>query len=149
MRTGLSAPTFILRLTGPPRDLSWVDLILDASTMGMRLPVDAVGPPPPATASFHTPDGHVSCEWIITKDMDIFGPLALKLPISIAGGGDVSLFVGLRKYGLNGDEAKFEGSFGYASDMVTKGWQRAPTVNSTSRGYAAGMPAQFAERSPR
>jgi hypothetical protein len=95
---------------------------------------------------FHAPDEHLSFEWLIPHDMDIIGPMALRLPVSIAGGGDVSLFVGVRKFGNYGDEAKFEGSYGYASDMVTKGWQRAAHRDLDPQLSTDWMPVHTHER---
>lgn len=108
----------------PPTDLKWIDLALDASNMSMLPHTNQPGSSAQTSASFHVPNEHLNFEWLIPQDMDVIGPMALKLPISIAGGGDANLFIGVRKFGHHGDEAQFEGSYGYASDIVTKGWQR-------------------------
>ena len=56
--------------------------------------------------------------------MDIIGPMALQLPLELRDTVDAHLFAGVRKL-RNGREVLFEGSFGFASDMVTRGWHRA------------------------
>ena len=58
------------------------------------------------------------------EDIDIIGPMALRLPIELNGVDDMNLFAGIRKF-RRGQEILFEGSFGYARDIVSKGWQRA------------------------
>jgi predicted acyl esterase len=67
--------------------------------------------------------------WEVQADADVIGTLALRVWIESEGCDDVLLFAGLRKFRAAGEEARFEGSFGFAGDMVTKGWQRAAHRN--------------------
>jgi predicted acyl esterase len=103
----------------PPADLTWTSLHLDA-TQG-RL----VDEPPPntATATFSTRGDGASFEWTVPHDLDVVGHLAARLHIELRDVDDMNVFVGVRKL-RDGREVTFEGSFGFAYDMVTKGWQR-------------------------
>ncbi len=62
--------------------------------------------------------------WTVPEDIDVIGPMALRLNVEVRGADDVFLFVGVRKIRA-GVEIHFEGSFGFSGDMVSKGWQRA------------------------
>lgn len=103
----------------PPSDLSWQHLYLDAKTnqLGFQQPGRS------KRSSFSLRGSGLSFNWVVPEDIDIIGPMALQLPIEIKGGVDANLFVGIRKFS-RGREIKFEGTFGFAGDMVTKGWQR-------------------------
>ena len=104
----------------PPADLTWTRLHLDATDGRLR----DQAPARPASARFALPSGVASFTWEIPEDLDVIGHLALRLHVEAVGCDDVNLFVGVRK--MRGDEeVVFEGSFGYAYDMVTKGWARA------------------------
>ena len=109
----------------PPSDLLTRTLILDAAqrTMTHGFPVQ-----PPASLSFktwrRTRRGSARFSWLIPEDIDIIGPMALRLHVELRGAKDVFLFAGVRKF-RDGTEMKFEGSFGFSGDMVSKGWQRA------------------------
>jgi len=62
--------------------------------------------------------------WTVPEDLDIIGPMALRLYVEVRGAEDVFLCAGGRKIRA-GVEMHFEGSFGFSGDMVSKGWQRA------------------------
>ena len=66
----------------------------------------------------------VSLAWAAPHDMDIIGPMALRVFVELDGADDITLMVGVRKF-RGGDETFFEGSYGFAFDMASKGWQRA------------------------
>ena len=103
----------------PPPDLTWTTLHLDAST---RTLTEAV--PPAGSVSFRARRDAVTFDWTVPEDLDVIGHMAVRLYVELPDGGDVTLFVGVRKL-RDGVESTFEGSFGFAYDMVTKGWQRA------------------------
>lgn len=105
--------------TWPPAGLTWTSLHLDAGR-GRLLEEEL---PDPATVSFATRDDMVSFEWIAPHDLDVIGHLAARLHVQLRDVDDMNLFVGVRKL-REGREVFFEGSFGFAYDMVTKGWQR-------------------------
>ncbi len=103
----------------PPNDLTWRRLWLHASDMAL-----ADAPGEPATVSFGMRGKGVRFSWTVMEDIDIIGPMALRLPIELVGVEDMNLFAGIRKF-RRGQEILFEGSYGYARDIVSKGWQRA------------------------
>ena len=104
----------------PPPDLLWRTLILDAT----HKTITEASPAQPATfTSFETRRGPARFTWVVPEDMDIIGPMALRLHVELRGVQDVFLFVGIRKF-RDGAELKFEGSFGFSGDMISKGWQR-------------------------
>lgn len=103
----------------PPADLDWRPLWLDAGAM-------ALGETPPAAqsgAAFST-GGVIRFQWPVPRDMDIIGPMALRLWIEAKEASDPVFFAGIRKF-RGSAEVTFEGSFGFSGDMVSKGWQRA------------------------
>jgi len=107
--------------TWPPANLEWRKLWLDAHTGVLQ---DAV-PLKTFQESFKTRRGSLSFVWIAPEDLDIIGPMALTLAVEVAGANDVFLFVNVRKFRA-GTEQVFEGSYGFAGDSVSKGWQRRP-----------------------
>ena len=115
------APAVVTKeATWPPGDLNWHRLYLDASTMTLR---DAPGAA--ASARFHTRKGRAAkTAWTVPEDLDVIGPMALRVPLEMQGADDVWLFAGVRKF-ADGAEVLFEGSDGWGRDLVSKGWQRA------------------------
>lgn len=104
----------------PPTDLTWETLFLDA----LDHTLDEQAPEEPAAVAFRTGRATASFSWTVPEDLDVIGHLAARLHVELREIDDVHLFVGVRK--LRGDdEVTFEGSFGFAFDMVSKGWQRA------------------------
>lgn len=105
----------------PPHDLQSRTLTLNA---GINLLTENLAGLPAAQTEFSTHRGAARFFWTVSEDMDILGPMALRLHIELRGMQDVFLFAGIRKF-HEGIEVKFEGSFGFSGDIVTKGWQRA------------------------
>mgnify|MGYP000845688213 CR=1 FL=1 len=104
----------------PPADLTWEPLFLDA----VDHTLDERAPEEDAAVAFRTGRATASFSWTVPEDLDVIGHLAARLHVELREIDDVHLFVGVRK--LRGDdEVTFEGSFGFAYDMVSKGWQRA------------------------
>jgi predicted acyl esterase len=56
--------------------------------------------------------------------MEITGPMKLKLHLQVQNPTDVNIFAGIRKL-RGGKHVVFEGSYGFAYDMVTNGWLKA------------------------
>jgi len=103
----------------PPDGIAWTELFLANSgrTLGLE--------PAPVhqAASMSTRGAGLSYVWQVPEDIDVIGHMALRIHVELDGLDDANLFVGVRK--LRGDEeVVFEGSFGFAADMVSKGWQR-------------------------
>jgi len=62
--------------------------------------------------------------YTVQHDLELTGPMAARLWISVEDGDDVNLFVGVEKW--RGDRwVPFEGSYGYGRDRVSTGWQKA------------------------
>jgi predicted acyl esterase len=104
----------------PPGDLAPRTLWLDAGNRALRETI----PDAHSRAAFSARGAGLRFAWTVPEDIDIIGPMALRLYIAAQDAGDLVLFVGLRKFRA-GSEITFEGSFGFAGDMVTRGWQRA------------------------
>ena len=103
----------------PPPDLEWSQLYLDAAAGTLVTDVPAA-----SSTSFSTHHDKSVFVWTAPEDMDLIGTMALRLYIETVGIDDVNLFAGVRKV-RDGQEVTFEGSYGFAFDMITKGWQRA------------------------
>jgi len=78
-------------------------------------------------------DGHITfnmrsrgaCwEWPVTEDMEITGPMALRLWAETHEADDVNLFVGVEKW-RGRSYVPFEGSYGFGRDRITTGWLKA------------------------
>lgn len=118
--TGGSPAAIVAEDSFPPSDLEIRKLWLDpgARVLGAQPPVKLT------QASFKTRGSSLRLTWRIDEDIDIIGPMALKIPLSVKGADDLNLFAGIRKF-RRGVEIHFEGTFGFSRDLVTKGWQRA------------------------
>jgi putative CocE/NonD family hydrolase len=81
-------------------------------------------PAAPGSMAFAIRDGGLRLGWTLAQDVEITGPMALRLFVSVAGTDDVDLVVGVEKW--RGDRyVGFEGSYGFGRDRVTTGWQSA------------------------
>jgi predicted acyl esterase len=105
----------------PPEDLQWRTLALDAGNKVLNEDAETRST---ASTSFRTHWDTASFIWTVTEDIDIIGPMALRLHLEVSGADDIFIFTGVRKFRA-GVEVYFEGSFGFSGDMVSKGWQRA------------------------
>lgn len=75
------------------------------------------------STAFDLRRGAVHWDWQVSEDLDVIGPMALTVHVSATGTDDPLLFARVRK--LRGSrEVTFEGSYGYALDGVSVGWQR-------------------------
>jgi putative CocE/NonD family hydrolase len=82
---------------------------------------------PPSAAgqiTFGTRDEGACWEWPVTDDVELTGPMALRLFIEAHDADDVGLFAGVEKW--RGQKyVPFEGSYGFGRDRITTGWQKA------------------------
>lgn len=62
--------------------------------------------------------------WRIPEDLDVIGPMSLRLHVSARAADDLTLFVGVRKI-AEGAVVPFEGSYGFDRAWISYGWQRA------------------------
>jgi predicted acyl esterase len=76
-----------------------------------------------ATMRFELPAGGASFRFEAPEDLELAGPMVLRLKLELTGTTDANLFAAVRK--LRGDQHfPFEGSSGFGHDVVTKGWLR-------------------------
>ena len=119
----------------PPDNLTWVSLHLDAGGKLSREPAAVQ----PGRRPFSTRGAAVGFDWVFNEDVDVIGSMAIRLYVEVSGGDDAVLFAGIRKF--RGDrELKFEGSYGFSGDMVTRGWQRLAHRDLDERLSTAEQP---------
>ncbi len=97
----------------------WTDLYLRADGHLTDAPVTEAG-----AVSFDTRSGRASFLWDVPEEVEITGPMALRLFLELRRAEDVYLFVGVQKLRA-GRVVPFEGSYGYGFDRVTTGWLKA------------------------
>ena len=73
---------------------------------------------------FDTRRGRATFAWIVPADVELTGPMKLRLHVEVQGADDAYLFAGVRKF-RGGHEVGFEGSYGFPYDVVSKGWLKA------------------------
>lgn len=101
----------------PPSSVAWRPLFLGQTGLADDLQEEG-------SISFGIRSGGVRFGWIVPEDIEVIGPMALRLHVEVAGTDDVGLFVGVEKW-RDGKYVPFEGSFGFGRDRVATGWQRA------------------------
>jgi predicted acyl esterase len=108
--------------TWPPRRVRWTPLYLAPGEL-RETSVSAA-----ATSQFAVPQGSGTFTFQVPKDMELVGPMKLRLYVELVGAFDAHLFVAVSKIGRAGGRAtrelRFEGSAGFGWDVVAKGWQR-------------------------
>ncbi|KTC71675.1 Cocaine esterase [Legionella birminghamensis] len=72
---------------------------------------------------FSLTDGNLQFSYTIPFDLQIIGPMKLRLWLELIDCKDMNLFAGIRKFHQN-EEVFFEGSYGFGLDIVSKGWQK-------------------------
>jgi putative CocE/NonD family hydrolase len=80
--------------------------------------------PRSGSISFDTHTGGARFGWTIPADIELTGPMALRLFVSVAEADDVDLFVGVEKW-RGSTFVSFEGSYGFGRDRVATGWMKA------------------------
>lgn len=78
----------------------------------------------PGSISFDTRSRGVRFGWTVPDDVELTGPMALRLFVEVAGHHDVDLIVGVEKW-RGSAYVPFEGSYGFGRDRITTGWLRA------------------------
>ena len=97
----------------------WTDLHLRVDGRLTETPVTGAG-----EGGFDTRKGRASFLWDVPEDVEITGPMALRLFLEARRADDVYLFVGVQKLRA-GRVVPFEGSYGYGFDRVSTGWLKA------------------------
>jgi predicted acyl esterase len=101
----------------PPANTRWVMLHLGAGTL------QEAAVPAPVTTRFDARTDRASFALGISDDIELIGPMKLRLFVELEGCKDAHLFVAVRKI-QGGCHVVFEGSSGFGYDVVTKGWAR-------------------------
>jgi hypothetical protein len=102
----------------PLAGTEWTALFLTRAGLDVR--------PPAAddSVSFEVHASGACWDWTVPADMEIIGPMALRLWVEARGTDDVDLFAGVEKW-RGGTYVPFEGSYGFGRDRVTTGWLKA------------------------
>jgi len=109
--------------TWPPRGVRWTPLYLAPGELRLA-PVAAR-----ATSGLDVPASGAGFSFQVLEDMELAGPMKLRLYVELVGASDAHLFVAVSKLaaarsGNRRGELRFEGSTGFGYDIVAKGWQR-------------------------
>ncbi len=102
----------------PLERTQWTPLYVTGRGLSMQPATDA------GSISFDTASRGVRLGWILPTDMELTGPMALRLFIEVTGVDDVHLLAGVEKW-RGTRYVPFEGSYGFGRDRVTTGWQKA------------------------
>ncbi|HEX2914444.1 MAG TPA: CocE/NonD family hydrolase [Chloroflexia bacterium] len=134
MESGQQAHRIAWEAAFPPPGTTWRTLYLDGKSG--QLSEDL--PQPTGQAFFEMEKGRACFEWVAEKDLEVVGPMVLKLFVELKEASDLNLFAGIRKI-RDGRQVVFEGSYGFGYDLVTRGWQRVSlrkvTPGSERPGY--------------
>jgi predicted acyl esterase len=103
--------------TWPPSSTRWTKIHLGSGVLSESPVAEA------DTVHFEASRGRASFRMRVSEDLEIVGPMKLRLFVEMIGATDAHLFVTVRK--LVGDaHVLFEGPFGFGYDVVTRGWLR-------------------------
>jgi predicted acyl esterase len=97
----------------------WTQLYLHADGSLRDQPAADAG-----EVGFDTRGGRASFTWQVPDDVELTGPMKLRLHVEVRNADDVYLFTAVRKL-QDGEEVTFEGSYGFPFDTVAKGWLKA------------------------
>ncbi len=95
----------------------WTPLYLGPGALAER-PLDST-----AEEMFVAPAGGVQFSMVLQEDLELAGPMKLKLHVALEGATDAHLFVAVRKPD-GSRHVPFEGPFGFGRDCVARGWLR-------------------------
>jgi predicted acyl esterase len=101
----------------PPPGVEWTDLFLGGDG---RLSEAA---PAAGEMSFATATERATWRWTIPRDLELSGPMALRLRVALDGAAEANLFAAVEKW-REGHFVPFEGSYGFGYDRVTTGWKK-------------------------
>lgn len=93
---------------------AWTELFLGADGQLLASPLGA------GTVEFPLRRNAAAFTWVMEEDVELTGPMALKVWISLGGRDDANIFVGVEKRAA-GRAVGFEGSYGYERDRVASG----------------------------
>ena len=104
--------------TWPLDHTEWRPLYLTATGLEVAPPMSD------GTIAFGTRAGGACWEWMVPADVELTGPMALRLWVEARGADDIDLFAGVEKW-RGGRYVPFEGSYGFGRDRVATGWLKA------------------------
>jgi predicted acyl esterase len=99
----------------PPASVRWTPLYLGADGTLAQTPRER------NAVAFDAATGTASFVWQVRDDVEVVGPMVLRVPVSLQGCDDATLFAFVRKIAL-GANVPFEGAYGFGYDVVAKGW---------------------------
>ncbi|HEX8752170.1 MAG TPA: CocE/NonD family hydrolase C-terminal non-catalytic domain-containing protein, partial [Solirubrobacterales bacterium] len=121
----------------PPAGVRWTELFLDGEgTLG------ADAPGSPGVIAFATRSGRPSWSWTVPRDLELSGPMALRLRVELAGADWANLFAGVEKW-RDGRQVGFEGSYGFGRDRVATGWLKVRGTGPTEVEIELGPSATW------
>jgi hypothetical protein len=77
----------------------------------------------PAPEAEIVPKERATWTWRVPHDLELCGPMTLRLRVSLEGADVANLFAGVEKW-RDGRFVPFEGSYGFGLDRVTTGWRK-------------------------
>jgi predicted acyl esterase len=101
----------------PPPGVRWTELFLGADGR-LEEEVSASG-----EVAFATAGQRAHWTWRVPRELELCGPMALRLRVSLDGAIDANLFAGVEKW-RRGRFVPFEGSYGFGLDRITTGWAK-------------------------
>lgn len=103
--------------TWPLKDTKWKPLYLNCDNNKLTTNTDTKS----TSVSFDINNESMQFNYEFSKDTEIVGPMKITLFIKLTNTKDMNLFVGVQKFS-NQNQVCFEGSYGFANDVVTKGF---------------------------
>jgi uncharacterized protein len=105
-------------VTWPLQRTEWRPLYLTAAGLDLAPPADD------GSICFATRSSGACWEWTVPADIELTGPMALRLWVEARGADDIDLYAGVEKW-RGRRYVPFEGSFGFGRDRITTGWLKA------------------------
>ncbi|WP_417562698.1 CocE/NonD family hydrolase [Microbacterium sp.] len=93
----------------------------------------------PGRLQFRVRRHAASFTFVMAEDMELTGPMSLRLWLSVDGADDVDLVAGVEKW-RGGEYVGFEGSYGFGRDRVATGWQKASLRELDEQASRVGEP---------
>jgi predicted acyl esterase len=141
-RSGGEVSTVRWEREWPPDGTTWEPLHLDARSLQL-------GPEPPdrpGSVHLDLKGAPVSFIWTVPDDVELVGPMWVRLAVELLGTTDADLFVAVRKV-VGGREVGFEGSYGFTRAPVTRGLRVVSHRDSDEPWPAPWLPAVDHRRS--
>lgn len=99
----------------PPNNVKWTTYHLNNRDNSLSVSNALVA----SESKFDLIKGSTQFSYIFDRDTEIVGPMKLTLYIELENCDDANIFAGIQKF-HNGKEVNFEGTYGFANDIVSK-----------------------------